>query len=377
MQNVITHIHSKTALQGVQQNLREGDFVFVRVLKNLGGNNFLASFGGGRFTVFSKENLFAGQTFRAQISLRGGSLVLTPVNAEKGGGSLQSVVVSQFDSLGPEISAFLSSAGLAADSVSADMLRFLTQSGAKINTGLMRKVRSLSKKYSGRESEAAEAALALEEKGIDSESALDTIMGILDGYGSHNPDGSNCPHGNNGSRDGDSKEAATKPFDGERVLEIKKELKRFFASFYGEGGDSRSDNEGILSLFNHRNSAGTEIPFKSWVIIPFEFDANSIAGTGVIRLFLNLEKKIAEKLVITFKINGKFLVFALYFKCKKVVKLAFASDSQSLSGREETETMRALGKMLGENVEVTEIPYEEFSLFGTQDLPLFGVDGVV
>ena len=119
----IVSVKAQSALAGVQQNLREGDFVFVRVLKSLGGSNYSVSFAGGRFSVMSERALTPGETFRAQISLAGGKVLLTPtVN----GGAAPGV-------LSPESAGFLQGMGLAADAAGQRILQFLTQNGERLD----------------------------------------------------------------------------------------------------------------------------------------------------------------------------------------------------------------------------------------------------
>ena len=215
----IISVQSQNALSGVQQNLREGDFVFARVLKNLGGGNYLVSFAGGRFAAKSAQSLETGQTFKAQIFLSSGGVVLkmAPQANVQGGENL----VKAFSALSPEAQEFLAALGLPADNVSARILQHLTQSGSKLDARLMQKVRRLAQKFKGREAEAAEAALALEEKGIDSESAaLDQIMDSLDGKPN---DSSAQENQGEGDEDGKDKEGA---LDCKQMLG---EIKRFFS----------------------------------------------------------------------------------------------------------------------------------------------------
>ena len=210
--------------------MREGDFVFVRVLKNLGGSNYSVSFAGGRFSVMSERVLTPGETFRAQISLAGGKVLLTPtVN----GGAAPGV-------LSPESAGFLQGMGLAADAAGQRILQFLTQNGERLDGALMQKALRLAKKFKGRESAAAEAALALEEKGIESDSpALDKIMDLLGGGESKG--GSAFDESQAREKDGKKKfsrdneaarsnDSALKKQDPALVKELAQEFERWFLS---------------------------------------------------------------------------------------------------------------------------------------------------
>lgn len=174
-------IHSQTALSGIQRSVREGDFLFVRILQNQGGGKYLASFAGGRFFVKSEALFKAGETFRAQVKIVNGKFFLLPQN---GGGKISgasAISVQNFNFQSPEASAFLASLGLPADGVSQKILQFLMQSGARLDPALMKKARRLAAKFAGRENDAAESAILLEQKGFDSDDFLEEIMDLLGG----------------------------------------------------------------------------------------------------------------------------------------------------------------------------------------------------
>lgn len=384
----VVGIKSQGALSGVQQNLREGDFVFARVLKNLGGGNYLLSFAGGRFAAKSAQNLAAGQSFRAQISLAGGSVALkiVPSAAGQGGENL----VKAFSVLSPEAGEFLAALGLSADSVSARILQSMTQSGFKIDARFMQKIRRAAQKFKGREAEAAEAALALEEKGVDCDSAaLDQIMDALGGReGSEagsRQDGQNAQ----GQEDSAGDEAGGQGADYERIFG---EVKRFFdvfsaAKIDGGGGFSASsfseEKAGALALFNHLRGGNSSVQEarKGWLLFPFEYQINSRRknplkdGNGVLRLYLDYENSAVEKMVINFKNICANLYFALYFKDKKVRKLIISSEDKKSLGDVGQENLKTLAKSLGLASRIEIADFDNFSTFGAEDLPIFGVEG--
>lgn len=378
----VVGIKSQGALSGVQQNLREGDFVFARVLKNLGGGNYLVSFAGGRFAAKSAQNLVAGQTFRAQISLAGGSVALKiiPGVADQGGENL----VKAFSVLSPEAREFLAALGLSADGVSAKILQSMMQNGFKIDARFMQKIRRLAQKFKGREAEAAEAALALEEKGVDSDSAaLDQIMDALEGRA-----GQEGQAGQNAS----GEEAGVQGADYQQILG---EVKRFFDFAAGIGGavnpgDSGASgvalteqNAGALALFNHlRGGDGSaQKEKKGWLLFPFEYQINSDKnspveeGNGGLRLYLDYEKAQVEKMTINFKTICANLFFALYFEGKKVRKLIISSDDKKSLDLIGQENLQTLAKSLGLASKIEIADFDKFSTFGAEDLPIFGVEG--
>ena len=372
--------------------MREGDFVFVRVLKNLGGSNYTVSFAGGRFDVMSERALAEGQTFRAQISLADGKVLLTPND----GGAAAAIMSDGSASL-------LQSLGLAADSVGARILQFLTQAGAKLDPALMQKVRRLAQKFKGKESAAAEAALVLEEKGVDSDSAaLEELMDLL-GDGSGGGDSSqdrDFGQGQDGSqaKDGGGAFGSDENFsqaqnggaqEAPAVVEIAAELRRWFESLLaaadsgqdgsqnGEAAQGQNAGAGFLALFNQLPSRASSTEKKGWLVFPFEIerpDGEGFFYGGDLRLYLDYEKKVAEKAVAAFKSSGANIYFSVYFNGKKEARAVKVwSDQESLQKVLAAE-LPALRAAFGADVKVEALSIGEPSAFGVDDLPLLGVE---
>lgn len=418
-------IHSKTALSGIQRSVREGDFLFVRILQNQGGGKYLASFAGGRFLVKSDALFKAGETFRAQVKIVNGKFFLLPQN---GGGKISSasaISVQNFNFQSPEASAFLASLGLPADGVSQKILQFLMQSGARLDPALMKKARRLAAKFAGRETDAAESAILLEQKGFDSDDFLEEIMDLLGGDfqkgENENPREENSGEKSNENSaekkadfnsendvafenaDSDSKNGAIlknaelcSDFNLENNCEFflkqcAEELKNFFSSAlagnfqgcensdFGSSDFSSGENfkKNFLAFFNHKAAKDFSQGKKNWIFLPFEFEMNSarkngedaLRGAGVFRICVDLEKNLAEKISVNFKFAGKDLRFVLCFKDKKVCRVLFSREGGADYSAED------LARIFGEGVEVRAISPEEFSAFGTEDFPLSSVEG--
>lgn len=410
----IVSVKAQSALAGVQQNLREGDFVFVRVLKNLGGSNYSVSFAGGRFSVMSERVLTPGETFRAQISLAGGKVLLTPT---ANGGAAPGV-------LSPESAGFLQGMGLAADAAGQRILQFLTQNGERLDGALMQKALRLAKKFKGRESAAAEAALALEEKGIESDSpALDKIMDLLGGGESKG--GSAFDESQAREKDGKKKfsrdneaarsnDSALKNQDPALVKELAQEFERWFLSLLNlaradeggmkngsgeEGADSTAaktadakwaatdakaaDAASFLPLFNQLPRRSSSDEKKGWILLPFEIERNLAEGDssalfltsgGCLGLFLNYEKNIAEKMAATFKSSSGNICFSVYFNGKKKPRKVEVSASENALRELLQENISVLQAAFGSDVQVGVVSYESASAFAVENLPLFGVE---
>lgn len=421
VQNVA--IHSQTALSGIQKSVREGDFLFVRILQNQGGGKYLASFAGGRFFVKSDFPLKAGETFRAQVKIVNGKFFLLPQNGSGKISGANAISVQNFNFQSPEASAFLASLGLPADGVSQKILQFLMQSGARLDPALMKKARRLAAKFAGREIDAAESAILLEQKGFDSDDFLEEIMELLGGDfqedENENPREENSRDENSGEKSAekkfysDSKNGAIlenaalhKISDLENNCEFflkqcAEEIKNFFSSaLVGDfQGDAKHDfalrnsdfgtndffsgenfKKNFLAFFNQKAAKNFSQGKKNWIFLPFEFEMNSLRkngedalrGAGVFRICVDLEKSLAEKISVNFKFAGKDLRFVLCFKDKKVCRVLFSFEGE---GSDADSSMESLARIFGEGVEVCTISPEEFSAFGTEDFPLSSVEG--
>ncbi len=466
--------------------------LFVRILQNQGGGKYLASFAGGRFLVKSDVALKAGETFHAHVKVANGNVFLLPQNGEARILGANAISVHNFNFQSPEASAFLASFGLPADGVSQKILQFLMQSGARLDAALMKKARRLAAKFTGREIDAAESAILLEQNGFDSEDFLEEIMELLDGGfqekesenshgGNENPrrensnensaeeksdEDLNVKKSNENSGDGNSDknsgEKNNRDFENDLsdgaisksatlqdepeleneseffLRQCAEEIKRFFSFALGGDFQGGEKNDSILqdsilqksdfqkngnpreekitekkilrkSDFQNSNFSATKVGTtkfgasdffhgeklgknflaffnqtalksqgkETWIFLPFEFEMNSIRkngdavrGAGVFRICLDLEKNLAEKIAMNFKFAGKNVRFVIYFEDKKVCRVHF-----SFEGFEEEAAARNLARIFGEGVEVREISSEEFSSYGTEDLPLPSVEG--
>ena len=420
VQNVA--IHSQTALSGIQRSVREGDFLFVRILQNQGGGKYLASFAGGRFFVKSDFPFKAGENFRAQVKIVNGKFFLLPQNGSGKISGANAISVQNFNFQSPEASAFLASLGLPADGVSQKILQFLMQSGARLDSALMKKARRLAAKFAGREIDAAESAILLEQKGFDSDDFLEEIMELLGGDfqegENENPRKKNSSDENSGENfaekksDSDLKNGAIlenatfhKISDLENNCEFflkqcAEEIKNFFSSaLVGDfQGDAKHDfalrnsdfgtndffsgenfKKNFLAFFNQKAAKNFSQGKKNWIFLPFEFEMNSLRkngedvlrGAGVFRICVDLEKNLAEKISVNFKFAGKNLRFVLCFKDKKVCRVLFSFEGEGGADS----SAESLSRIFGEGVEVRAISPEEFSAFGTEDFPLSSVEG--
>lgn len=430
-------IHSQTALSDIQRSVREGDFLFVRILQNQGGGKYLASFAGGRFLVKSDALFKAGETFRAQVKIVNGKFFLLPQN---GGGKISgasAISVQNFNFQSPEASAFLASLGLPADGVSQKILQFLMQSGARLDPALMKKARRLAAKFAGRENDAAENAILLEQKGFDSDDFLEEIMDLLGGD-FQNGENENPREENSGEKSNENSAEEKADFNSENDAAFEKadsdlkngailknaelrsdfnfenncefflkqcaeELRKFFSSAlagnlqgcekndfvllnsdfensdFGSSDFSSGENfkKNFLAFFNHKAAKDFSQGKKNWIFLPFEFEMNSIRKNGEDALrgagVFRICVDLEKNLAEKISVNFKFAGKDLRF----VLCFKDKKVCRVLFSREGGADYSAedLARIFGEGVEVCAISPEEFSAFGTEDFPLSSVEG--
>ncbi len=432
------YIHSLSALSnsGRVPELREGDFVSVRVLSSSGnfsgkaGGTYTLSFAGQRFSAYSDLNLSPGTLFKAQILLKDGKLNLVPQNIaslEKTGFSVKTIIPSlqtvnaagqeAFQAaLGTELASFFTSLGLVPDLVTLKIFQQLQQLGAKIDTKLMAKVRAAALRFTGKEFEAAEAALLLEEKGIESsDEAIQSLLDCLEHEkhdahdGEHKSDGDlnnsensdfhNGQKSNGQSNDGrksdsgsnntgngaaDDKKSDSSSLEGENknyidaVAAFKKQIMELdcnsaLSSEYRQGG--------ILTLFNHLKN--TEDNSNHWVIIPFSFSSENAAeeiihGKGTIKLFFDTALKTLKKAVISYCGKRQEYTFVLYYsynnKCLKDIVFSIQPKPKVQIEKIESALREMFSFDDSINIEWSE---EQISPFSTENTSLNFAEGRV
>lgn len=259
--------------------LKNGDIVFVRVVEDNGSGSYTASFAGNRFIVRSLHPLSIGSSFKAQIHLENSMVKLIPI----------------FESSNSHVSStsaysFLHRIGLPSDDLSLRIMQFFQQNQLKINLPLAQKVRHLSASFPGREKEAAETALFLDDKNIDStEEMTEFLLTIMQG------------------------ERPAQDYD-----------------------------KDVLSYINHKKGSA-----RHWIIIPFS-DEESSSFTGIVKILINTDIKKTEKIVIDCKTSVKKYLFVLQLhelSMKSPKRILTYCTEPSLSGVEEkvfTNQLRSL-----------------------------------
>lgn len=357
------YLHSQTALSSSgNMSLKEGSFVSVRILKNLGPGLYTVSFAGGRFTLKSNILFTDGEVFRARLHIQNGNVVLEPVKLAESRNS-QPLILTNFNGESSAASSLLTSLGLVPDEINKKLISLMMQNGSRLDPQLLMKARKLLSKHGGK-LRASELSLILEEKGIDSDSsALDELMNLLEENGSDE---------NSEKQFMLSEQAGSK----ESFDEINDEVKNFITSvFEGMAGEKA----GALTLFNQLNEKSSlKGQEKSWIIVPFDFITSGLKGRGSFSLLLNRLKKTTEKLLIHFAYDGKKLKFALLLNEGKVRKIVFSSRGEERVNPEKMQDL--LKKFSDSDGKLPELEYDEYdamSDFGTESFLFQSVEGFV
>ncbi|WP_296091046.1 hypothetical protein [uncultured Treponema sp.] len=300
-----------------QKKLATGDEVSVKVIKSLGNGNYAIFLQGSKINVKSKIPLSEGSSFKAMLEIESDSKII-----------LKTIYEQKTEDLFPRtLLEFLNSAGIEADSVALKVVQQMIQSGVKLDKSIIRKAKSVSSLFPEKEKQAAEISAMLLEKGIEPEEKLIEKFLILT-----EPD----KWKNSGVKEKSSSKSS----------------ENFLKKIYQEIPENK---DGILTLANHlKLKEGTG---KHWVILPFLWQLEKDEAKGLIRILVDFNKKITEKIQINCEFEWKKFFFVLYLNKSKVTEVRFCTLPSLLTSNIHSEEER-LGELLcsgmnGDSVTVT------------------------
>ena len=326
----------KTALPS-NTTLREGGFVFVRVLGKTPEGKTLVSFAGQRFAVETMQNAKIGQTFKAQIKVDNNRILLVP---QKG----SETVVTQSDRL----SRLFASMGLPQDLVSEKMLQYMRQNNRNYTPAQLRKLRKLAERFSGKKSQAAETAMYLEDKGIDA--TEEEISLLLDLFLT----------------------GGQKPVSPENAQTSTEKLP-ILEQLYTNPSEILQNKPGLLTLANHAVKGE-----KHWIVLPFQKSLKNSQCSGTIRILCDIMNKRAEKTYITafFDDCQYCFTFSDTDPYNKVLTVEYAV-SPALSSLQNEKAEELLRSCIAVNNSQIKVEYKEnllYDLFADSAQPLQTVD---
>ena len=275
--------------------LKEGSSVLVRVISDRGGGKYEGSVAGGRVQLTSSKPLKPGQTFTAGISVKNGTIVVTPKETA-GMAGLQGTaaeITLQFNEVSQsQLFSLLESLGLPADNLSASILQSFKQMGLKMDSALANKIRSLALRFAGKEKSAAEILSLLSQKGLQAdEEEIKQLLALLEGE----------------ERSGEGSST--------------------------EKNQKARDNKSKEKLVNRINS--TE---GAWYLLPFELvqlgmensqSEKRLLGSGCIRLLFDSAESL-KLLNLDCSYNNQKYLFSLSYEGKKITNTYFnVSDAEN------------------------------------------------
>lgn len=180
------HITDKPLSSAI--NLREGSFVFVRVLDKKADGTYTVSFAGQRFSVSADKALRPGDSFPAKLTTDGKRIILLPDSSKRDIISQNSEnhnIAKMSDMSNLEVEQYFATLGLASDELSKRIVSFMQLMWVKINPEKAAFIREMALKFPGREEKAAEAISILEDKGIPvTEENIEKLMLMIEGSSS-------------------------------------------------------------------------------------------------------------------------------------------------------------------------------------------------
>ena len=361
-------VHSTALAHAVSnKTLDEGSVVFVRVLKNNGGNAYTVSFAGGRFSIHSEIPLKEGASFPAKIKLENGKVLLVQQKTDDARTPLQGKGSSPFDQngriLNDALASYLENLHLIPDETSYTLLNQMKLLGMKFDAQLAKKMRIAARNAKSGEKNAAETALILEKKGLAAVTeTIEAITGCSEKADESDENEKHTFKNETGRIIAQS--------DTENSLEksIKTALKKYIRALTSEEmyknrtQHNETEQNDILSLFNH---AGFDLKSPlfsgSWIKLPFEMKKmhsekqKECTLAGFISFFLNPLKKSTEKCVVKVNYNEKKYTFSLSFKNGKCIKIR------------SNVAVEKLCKIPIENCDMQHIPEQHITDFNADD----------
>ncbi|MCK9169412.1 MAG: hypothetical protein M0P01_03285 [Treponema sp.] len=368
--------------------LREGSSVLVRVISQTGPQTYVASFSGTRFSVSSSAALKSGTTFLATVSFRDGKIALVP---QQGRGIIYAeapLVQNLSPAVGTDglltdqrLAAYFISIGLPPDALSLVLFNEMKELGMKFDPSVLNRVRHSAEKFEGREKEAAEAGLVLEQKGLPSgENEIRAVLGEKNDGDADGNKNNNKPQNNNHYGD---ISAETDKIEKE-YKDITHEVRRFFTGIFKGTIPGKINSEGFLTVFNHYGFSGANNDSGSWIQIPFDIslDDGMRQGKGILRCFLQKDHQKNKKFVIKVSFGVKLYFFVLYYikeRCRKIRFCIVPNTSVAECEKQKGCLYAVLHKFFDneENIEVEWVDHDALSGFCPEDETVSVVRGVV
>ncbi len=284
----------------------------MRVVEQTSPGIYRISLGGRLLEARSELSLEPGSFLRVQLRAVAGQLQLVPEAARTQAmerlvrfteGSFRSGDIPR------QLAQVLASLGLPVDGVSGRLFSLMQQLGLRLDGQRMRRAYRIAASFPGRESQAAEVALMLLEKGVEADGAMvASLLSLMLGDGSY--------FGGGGEREAASGLVAARTANGFGGLDTLVE------GLYGRSVASLGRGGGLLTVLNHV-AAGR----RHWLVVPFAMDSGRERGTGLlgnIRLLFDLDFRKLQKICISARSASSEYAFMVYYGKGVVAAVEYA-----------------------------------------------------
>ncbi|MCQ2595506.1 MAG: hypothetical protein MJ196_09610 [Treponemataceae bacterium] len=271
------------------QGIKNGDFVFVRVLGQTKTGATVVSFAGQRFEVKTQNPVQTGQSFKAQVQIENNSIKLIPQETNAAKFNSQNLP----NNLGIiDAGRMLAASGLAVTEANLKLLQFAKENMTAFNRETLLKLQKKLAKYGKNAKTAAEIEAFLADKGINAtDEQIEELLLLLDMQNN----GENRQNNPNQNPEG----LLTSP-DNENGEDI---FTRLFANF----SQALTQKPGLLTLANHIGGQNTH-----WVVLPFTTEFAKKSWSGSLRFLCDPKQKHTEKFYLSAKNEEKGLIFEFF-----------------------------------------------------------------
>lgn len=300
-----------------QNLLKDGASVQVRILSSNGNGKYLASVGGQKCNITAKNDLSAGDVFKAEVRVIDNKIELIPEMKN------ESIIKAEMVQ-NQNLSVLLQNLGIIPDNLSIHIYKQFIQMQEKINPELMEKIKNIAIKFGGNEKKASEILMILKDKGINaSEEEIQALITFLEN--NHLP-------------------------------------------------EDNSNKNTKFELLNKINSTKGK-----WYILPFNIvsnELNTVLGNGNIKLFFQNQEKLTQLNIDCKYLDDEFL-FNLYFENNLVNLVRMNIQNKKVNPQAEINKIKSLFEEINQKLMVEWTEKENLEGTGCELENTFSVEGLI
>lgn len=300
-----------------QNLLKDGASVQVRILSSNGNGKYLASVGGQKCNITAKNDLSAGDVFKAEVRVIDNKIELIPEMKNE-------FVIKAEMVQNQNLSVLLQNLGIIPDNLSIHIYKQFIQMQEKINPELMEKIKNIAIKFGGNEKKASEILMILKDKGINaSEEEIQALITILEN--NHLP-------------------------------------------------EDNSNKNTKFELLNKINSTKGK-----WYILPFNIvsnELNTVLGNGNIKLFFQNQEKLTQLNIDCKYLDDEFL-FNIYFENNLVNLVRMNIQNKKVNPQAEINKIKSLFAEINPKLMVEWTEKENLEGTGCELENTFSVEGLI